>query len=98
REAIERRLLAPVAMLARGLAVARAACEEVLSAGPETSSSMAAVRDHVEGLFAEHRRLLEGGAPAWLELDNRLDMLLAELAALPAGTDEAVRVLVSVPA
>src|SRR5690606_6492701 len=97
REVIERRLLEPVTMLARGLAVSRAACAEVLSAGPETGSSLSAVRDHVESLFAEHQALLDEGAREWAELDSRLDMLLAELARLPADAPEAARVLSSVP-
>src|SRR5690606_19680025 len=83
--------------LARGLETSRAACAEVLSAGPEAGSSLSAVRDHVEHLFVEHRGLLDEAAPAWADLDSRLDMLLAELAGLPAGAAEAVRVLASVP-
>src|SRR5690606_22103279 len=47
RDVIERRLLEPIATLARGLAVSRDACEEVLSAGPAADSSLSAVRDHV---------------------------------------------------
>lgn len=97
REIIERRLREPVTMLARGLAVSRAACAEVLSAGPEADSSLSAVRDHVESLFAEHRTLLEEGVPEWSALDSRLDMLLAELGGLPAGAPEAARILFSVP-
>ncbi|HEX7091270.1 MAG TPA: ATP-binding protein [Longimicrobiales bacterium] len=98
RAAIEDQLLEPTTSLARGLATARAACAEVLSAGPGGDSSMTAARDQVESLFARHRTLLEGATPVWADLDSPLDILLAELARLPAGAPESVRILTSIPA
>src|SRR5690606_41053075 len=50
RDVIERRLLEPIATLARRLAVSRDACEEVLSAGPAADSPLIPVPDHGESL------------------------------------------------
>ena len=98
RTVIEERLLEATASLASGLETARAACAEVLSAGLDADSSLSAVREHVENLFARHRGLLEGAVPVWADLDSPLDMLLAELSRLPASAPESVRVLSSIPA